>query len=46
MDLSTVELTGVVTEITNAAKIAIPVALTILGIRKGISWLFGMIRGA
>lgn len=31
---------------TEALPVAIPFALTILGVRKGVSWFFGLIRGA
>lgn len=34
------------TTFTEALPVAIPFALAILGIRKGVSWFFGLIRGA
>ncbi len=32
--------------ISEAVPLALPVAITVLGIRKGVSMLFGLIRGA
>lgn len=39
-------LEPVKTTFTEALPVAIPFALAILGIRKGVNWFFGLIRGA
>lgn len=45
-DFSQLDLTPVTTNFTAVLAVAVPFALGVLSIRKGISLLFGMIRGA
>lgn len=44
--LKDVTLTGITTEITGVLPIVLPVVVTVLALRKGISFLMGTLRGA
>lgn len=44
--LSGVSLAGITSEITGVLPIVLPVAVTVLALRKGISFLMGTLRGA
>lgn len=44
--LKGVTLTGITTEITGVLPIVLPVVITVLALRKGISFLMGTLRGA
>ena len=46
IDLSSVDFSGLTNTITAIVPIALPIVITLLGIRKGISFLLGMVRGA
>lgn len=43
--LEGVTMSGITTEIVSVLPIVIPVAITVLALRKGISFLFGTLRG-
>lgn len=43
--LTSVTLTGITTEIIGVLPIVLPVAITVLALRKGIAFLFGTLRG-
>lgn len=43
--LTDVTMTGIVDEITGVLPIVIPVVITVLAVRKGISFLMGSLRG-
>ena len=45
IDLSGVNFDGLVTAITNAVPQVLPVVVTVVGIRKAISFIIGTIRG-
>lgn len=44
--LSGVDLTVITTEILSIVPMVLPVALTLLAVRKGLNFLFGTLRGA
>ena len=44
--LKGVTLTGITSEIVGVLPIVLPVAVTVLALRKGISFLTGTLRGA
>lgn len=44
--LKDVTLSGITSEIVGVLPIVIPVAVTVLALRKGISFLMGTLRGA
>ena len=44
--LSGVTLTGITAEITGVLPIVLPVAITMLALRKGIGFMFSVLRGA
>ena len=44
--LKGVTLTGITDEIVGVLPVVIPVAITVLALRKGISFLMGTLRGA
>lgn len=44
--LKDVTLSGITSEIVGVLPIVIPVVLTVLALRKGISFLMGTLRGA
>lgn len=44
--LKDVELSGITSEIVGVLPIVLPVAITVLALRKGISFLMGTLRGA
>ena len=44
--LKGVTLTGITSEIVGVLPIVLPVAVTVLALRKGISFLMGTLRGA
>lgn len=39
-------LNGIVTQITNLLPVCLPTVVVLLGFRKGISFMMGMLRGA
>lgn len=43
--ITAANLSGITTEIVGVLPIVIPVAITVLALRKGISFLFGTLRG-
>lgn len=43
--LDGVSMSGITAEIISVLPIVIPVAITVLALRKGISFLFGTLRG-
>lgn len=43
--LENVTLSGITAEITGVLPIVLPVAVTVLALRKGISFLMGTLRG-
>lgn len=43
--LEGVSLAGITTEIISVLPVVIPVAITVLALRKGLSFLFGTLRG-
>lgn len=43
--LKGVSLAGITTEITGAIPVVLPVVVTVLALRKGISFLMGTLRG-
>lgn len=44
IDLSGVDFSGLTATITSVVPIALPIVITLLGIRKGISFLMGMVK--
>lgn len=46
MEWTAAMFSGIADEITSAAPVVIPVAIGVLAIRKGISFVFGIIRSA
>lgn len=44
--MTDVTLTGITAEITGVLPIVLPVAITMIALRKGINFLFGVLRGA
>lgn len=44
--LTSVDFSGLVDVIEASVPVALPVVVTCLGIRKGISFLLGLVRGA
>lgn len=44
IDLSSVDFSGLTATITSVVPIALPIVVTLLGIRKGISFLIGMVK--
>ena len=44
--LNGVTMTGITAEIVGVLPIVLPVAITVLALRKGISFLMGTLRGA
>ncbi len=46
MDFSGIDFAGVGKAILDAAKVGIPVAITILGTKKGINYVLGLIKRA
>lgn len=44
--LDGVSMAGITTEIVGVLPIVLPVAITVLALRKGISFLMGTLRGA
>lgn len=44
--LADVTLTGITAEIVGVLPIVVPVAVSVLALRKGISFLMGTLRGA
>lgn len=44
--LAEVTLTGITAEIVGVLPIVVPVAVSVLALRKGISFLMGTLRGA
>lgn len=45
-DYATLDLSTITTNFTSVLAVAVPFSLGIMGVRKGISWLFGMIRNS
>ena len=43
---SAIKLDGVLSEVVGLLPIVIPVAITFLALRKGLSFLFGVLRSA
>ena len=43
--LADVTLSGITSEIIAVLPVVLPVAVTVLALRKGISFLFGVLRG-
>ena len=43
--LADVTMTGITAEIIGVLPVVLPVAITVLALRKGISFLFGTLRG-
>lgn len=43
--LKTVSMSGITGEIIGVLPIVLPVTITVLALRKGISFLFGTLRG-
>lgn len=46
LDLSGVDFSGLTTTIMSVIPAVLPVVVTIVGIRKAISFMMGMVRGA
>lgn len=46
LDLSGVDFSGLTTTIMSVIPAVLPVVVTIAGIRKAISFMMGMVRGA
>lgn len=44
--LKDVTMSGITSEIVGVLPIVLPVAITVLALRKGISFLMGTLRGA
>lgn len=44
--LTGVSMAGISSEITGVLPIVLPVAITMIALRKGINFLFGVLRGA
>lgn len=44
--LKDIDLSSISTEIVGVLPIVLPVAITVMAVRKGINFLFGALRGA
>lgn len=44
--VKTVNMSGITAELVGVLPIVLPIAITVLALRKGISFLMGTLRGA